>query len=101
MTVRVAGFLVSGNEEQLTDFHLRVYMVLNGIDRRGDTCRYTCFSEDREGAMLAAEEAGVTMEEIVGAGEDEDYLMLVQGEHRGWKNRDRAVYGDGPVGGNQ
>jgi hypothetical protein len=68
-------------------------MRLNGIERRADTVSYTCFEEDRWFAVAAAEKIGVTMEEIVRNDGEEDYEMVVQGEHKGWKAMSVAIAG--------
>jgi hypothetical protein len=66
--MNVKGLLVTGPEASLQEFHLRVAMLLNGIDRRGQTGRYACMAEDLETALAAARNAGVTVQEIVVTG---------------------------------
>ncbi len=64
----VRGFLVTGPDGELDAFHLRVFLTLNPIDRRGQTVRYSCMPEDAERALQAAKDTDVTLQEIVVVG---------------------------------
>ena len=78
----VTRFLVSGTDDTLTGFHLSVCMLLNAIERRGQTILYTCMGEDRDAALAEAKRTGVTMQESDGT--QEQWTTIVQGEHPGW-----------------
>ncbi len=78
----VHSLLITGPEEARSMFHLRVCNVLNLIEGRGDTIRYTCFSEDLPKAMKAAQEDDVTVQEIENVGSQEIYPVRHMGSHR-------------------
>jgi len=50
------GFLVTGPDTNLMDFHFAVCLLLNGLDRRGQTVHYTCLGEDADLARAALQE---------------------------------------------
>ena len=77
----VRGFLVTGPDQNLMDFHLSVCLLLNSIDRRRQTVRYTCLAEDADLALAAAQQADVSVQEIHGAADTETYQTLHTGTH--------------------
>lgn len=82
----VRRFLISSaNEEKLQAYHLGVCFLLNCIRRQENTVMYTCFDENAKEAIEIAVELNVTMQEIIGAGSNERWEILHQGEHEGWK----------------
>ena len=83
--MNVTRFLVSGTDKQLMDFHLSICMLLNAIERRGETVLYTCMGEDRETTLNVGRKSGVTMQEW--AEDTKKWNMIIQGEHPGWKLR--------------
>lgn len=75
------SLLITGPEENRCMFHLRVCNLLNLIDGRFDTVRYTCMPEDLKTAMKAAAENDVTIQEIVMVGKNETYEVRHLGTH--------------------
>jgi hypothetical protein len=93
-TINVHGLLASGTEEQLIDFHLASAMLLNFLERRGDTVHAICMDEQLEYATKLAEKTGVTLQEIESQDGDETYKMIVQGQHPGWQNMVQTARAD-------
>lgn len=86
----VHGLLVTGPEENLILFNLAVCMLLNGIDRRGQTVRYTCMGEDLPTAVEAAKQADLTLQEIRHEESGEVYPVLHEGSHgMKWQRKER------------
>jgi hypothetical protein len=105
----VRSFLASGPEENLQGFHLVavLFLGLNQIDRRKQTVRYACLSENADSALQAARQHDVTLQEIVVVGTEnpethdlgggarvtisdsiEEYPVLHEGTHlMRWKPR--------------
>ena len=81
----VSNLLVSGLATIRVVFSMRCPM-LNFIDMRGDTSRFTCFDEDLLGAIEVAKTEGLTLQRIVSDGEDECYETLYQADHPGWSS---------------
>ena len=75
------GFLVTGPDTNLMDFHFAVCLLLNGLDRRDQTVHYTCLAKDRDLALAAARRADVSVQEIHGAAGTERYETLHTGTH--------------------
>lgn len=83
MTTGVTGFLASGTDAELESFHLAVCMALLAQERRDQTIYYTAMMEDRDMAINAADESGVTLQEM-DDGPGERWTVVVNGEHPGW-----------------
>jgi len=83
----VHGLLATGIDDALMDFHMSVCWLLNGIDRRKQTCRYTCFDEHLQLAIDNAKKYKITLQEIITQDGTETYPVLVQGEMLGWKQK--------------
>jgi hypothetical protein len=77
----VRRFLVTAPDDNLARFHLAVALTLNGLERRQQTVFYTCMGEDAAVAMLAAEQADVTLQELEIADGDEVYPVRRRGSH--------------------
>lgn len=77
----VRRFLISGPDANLQRFHLAVCFTLNAIERRGQTVAYTAMAEDAEAALRVARKADVSVQEIDGAGDTEQYRELHLGNH--------------------
>lgn len=84
----VHSYLVTGSEDQKWDAWLPTASYANWIEGRenGDreTWLVTCFDDSRAAFLTAAKDAGVTVEEIEGAGDDESYKLLVGEPGTGW-----------------
>ncbi len=76
----VRRFLVTGTDDQITDFHMRVGSNLNAIERRGQTVFYTCVAEDAAAALSIAGEVGVIVQEW-----DEEKWRVIVGAGPGWQ----------------
>ena len=87
---QIRRLLISGNDSELMNFNLVVCMVLNLIERRKQTLFYTCMKEDFDFAVKAAEELGVTAQELKHENGEEIYQIVVQGEHKGWEKKRKA-----------
>jgi hypothetical protein len=83
----VHRLLATGTEEQLQDFHLHICLLLNSIERRRQTVFYTCLDQDYEFAKAAAAKTHVTVQEMQekDGEEQEEWVIIVQGELPGWK----------------
>ena len=76
----VHRFLVTGNDDQLYDFHTVVAALLAALERQGQTVLYTCMSEeDRDFALEAAKATGVTVQE-----RDSEVWEIIAGDGPGW-----------------
>lgn len=85
----VHGLLVSGTDQQLLDFHIPASMLLNFFERRFNTIHCACMADHFEFATKLAEKTGVTLQEIEQDKNEEVYKIIVQGQHPGWKGRDK------------
>lgn len=84
MTNSVKCVLVTGPEGAVEVLWLRMALIANFIERRGDTYMFTLWAEDRaelERITAAAVEAGVSLQLTHGAGDHETYETLY--EHPG------------------
>ena len=84
----IRRLLVSGSNRQLLSFHMPLCNILNAVERRGQTVFYACCPEHFESAMAHAREVGVTVQEILGAGETECYELLCGEAFMAWKPRE-------------
>lgn len=88
----VHRYLVTGTEAQKWDAWLPTGAVANWIEGRenGDdreTWLVTCMGEHAEAFLTAARDAGVTVEEISGAGDTEAYTLVCGAPGTGWEGR--------------
>lgn len=81
---RVHTLLVTGNDDQLSDFNVYTCLWLNAIDYRGSTMRFTCMDDDLPWAVQCADAYSLTLQEIVYVDNLETYPVLVQGNMPGW-----------------
>lgn len=79
MSVHV--LLITGPDEALEAFHANNSFTLLAQQRRGQTVSYTCMGDDLQGAITSARACDVTLQEINGAGRDEQYEARVIGSH--------------------
>lgn len=89
MTVR--SYVVTGDDAQRVNAWIPTGAFANWIEGRrcGDgldreTWLVTCFDEHRAAFLDASKAAGVTVEEIEGAGDAETYKLLVGEPGTGW-----------------
>lgn len=87
---RVVGLLASGTDDELLKFAIAVSFVANGFEKREQTSLYAAMRSDLPGIKAVARKLGITLQEIVSAGDAETYRTLVRGEHPGWKKREAA-----------
>ena len=93
--MNVERFLVSGNDNQLNDFHNSACLALNPIERRKQTIFYTCMSDDAHSAIETAKACGVTLQQMDKTKEpDEVWIIMVQGDHPAWISRAADAAGD-------
>ena len=85
----VHRYLVTGGEDQKWDAWLPTAAFANWIEGRenGDreTWLVTCMGEQADFFLAAARDAGVTVEEIEGAGDGESYALVVGEPGSGWQ----------------
>lgn len=60
----VLRFLVTGNPEQQLEYFRQVRDELNCIEQRKNTVFYTAFERSRALAISAAQQSGVTLEQL-------------------------------------
>lgn len=58
------SILITGSDENISDFHLRVVGTLKLSLRIGQTCRYDCHDGDIGVALRAAQESNVTVQRV-------------------------------------
>ena len=85
----VHRYLVTGDVAQRMDAWIPTASYANWIEGRErgenrETWLVTCFSEHTEAFLTGAEAAGVTVEEIEGAGDDESYRLIFGEPGSGW-----------------
>lgn len=85
----VHGYLVTAGDDQKMDMWRRTACYANWLDGRnnpagGETWHVMCFDEDSERFLDSARAASVTVQEIVGAGDDERYEIRVGEPGTGW-----------------
>jgi hypothetical protein len=85
----VGRYLVTASFDDRMDVWAATALVSNWIEGRGpderQTWMVTVVPDGREGFLeVAGKRAGVTVEEIVSAGEDETYRLLVGESGTGW-----------------
>ena len=90
----VERFLVSGNDNQLNNFHNSACLALNPIERREQTIFYTCMDENVYDVIETAKACGVTLQQMDSNKEpDEVWNTIVQGDYPVWINS-RTAEGD-------
>lgn len=95
MTVR--RYLVTGDEPAKWEAWLPAAMYANWIEGREngsdrETWLVTCFDENSAAFLATAKAAGVTVEEIEGAGDSETYRLLVGEPGSGWTPEAQEAY---------
>jgi nitrogenase molybdenum-iron protein alpha/beta subunit len=89
MIIRVHRFLVTAAEGPKFDLWSATSFSANWIEGRPngerETWLVTVFDEDAGYFLNAARTGGVTVEEIEGAGDSEQYVMRVGEQGTGWK----------------
>lgn len=80
--------LVTGEQHDLIRISQRTSFYANWIEGRQkngrETYLVTVFSNSRQDFLDTAKETGVTVEEIIDAGEDETYVLRVGAPGTGW-----------------
>lgn len=82
--IRVRRILVTGDDEQLSAFHMVACYEANLITRREQTLFYTVFSDGWADILKAAKASGGTVQEILIENGEEQYVH-VAGTGEGWK----------------
>lgn len=82
MPSEVQRLLISGDDDQLTAFHLLVCMVANAIERREQTIFYTVMADDLAGVMEVAKATGVTVQQK--AKQAPWWPVVLQGKTAAW-----------------
>lgn len=84
----VERLLVTGSDEDLDLFHVRVFMEMNAVERRGQTILYTVRGADLEAVLALAREYGVTVQHRADAPDGSPpaayWPVAVQGKAPGW-----------------
>jgi len=80
----VKRYLVTCIDADLLLLAYRLPMC-NFIETRERTTMFTCMSGDALDVVEAAQEMDVTLEEIKGAGDNEEHHMIHQGTLPGWR----------------
>lgn len=93
----VHRYLVTGDAAQRMEAWMPVAGYTNWIEGREngadrETWLVTGFAEHRVPFLAAAKAAGVTVEEIEGAGDDETYRLLVGEPGSGWTPEAQEQY---------
>ena len=78
MANKVRGLLVTGEQPNVLQFWTPLAMVLNHIDGKDRTWHFTLWNDPPvlDAVVESAKQAGVSLQEIVGRGDNETYETL-------------------------
>lgn len=89
--VTVHRYLVTGDEDQRMDTWSPTAGYTNWIEGsengNRETWLVTCYAEHAKAFLRDAEAAGVTVEQINGAGDTETYTLVIGNPGSGWEGR--------------
>jgi hypothetical protein len=80
----VLRLLATANRGSMVQFQLRTGLLANFLETRGRTTIFTLMSEHFGDILEEAKMHGVTLQKIDGAGDNESYTLVHQGELPGW-----------------